>query len=213
MNLQIVGLALAILASQTTARRQACENKVFAHLIIGNTYNYTQQDFLTEIQIAHAAGIDGFALNFALPVNFSSTDLSLNQVYSAAEQYGNGFGLFLSFDYGVVPNWEPSVVISYINRYSSSPAQYRYKDKPFVSTFEGPDHASDWEEIKAQTGCFFIPDYSSKGAVGAAALPNVDGLLSWDAWPEYTNDVPTTDQDVGYAYLIPGPTLTDVALF
>ena len=38
-----------------------------------------------------------------------------------------------------------------------------------------------------------MPDYSSQGASGAAALPNVDGLFSWDAWPNGANDI--TDAD------------------
>ncbi|KAF1351430.1 glycosyl hydrolase family 71 protein [Delphinella strobiligena] len=186
----------------------ACHHEVFAHLIIGNTYNYTQQDFLTSIQAAHTAGIDGFALDIALPANFSSTDTSLDDIYAAAEQYDHDFTLFLSFDYGVVPNWDPLTVVTYINRYSNSSAQFKYNGKPFVSTFEGWEHASDWASIKTQTGAFFIPDYSSQGASGAAALPNVDGLLSWDAWPNYTADVPTTDQEYmtaldGRPYMMP----------
>ncbi|KAJ0353197.1 hypothetical protein COL154_012253 [Colletotrichum chrysophilum] len=57
--------------------------------------------------------------------------------------------------------------------------------KPFVSTFEGPDNAEDWVEIKAATGCFFIPDWSSLGAKPAMAKANgvADGLFSWAAWP------------------------------
>jgi hypothetical protein len=37
-----------------------------------------------------------------------------------------------------------------------------------VSTFEGPDQASDWIEIKAKTNCFLVPSWSSKGAKDAA---------------------------------------------
>lgn len=190
------GLALAVLLLRATFEAVACSNQVFAHLIIGNTADYTQQDFLDSIGNASAAGIDGFALNIATDAVFAHTDQSLNDVYSAAEQFDQSFKLFLSFDYGVVPDWDPSVVIEYINRYKNSSAQFLYEDKPLVSTFEGPSHASNWTDIKDQTGCFFMPDYSSLGAAGAAATDNVDGLLSWDAWPDYTADVPTTDQEV-----------------
>lgn len=206
-----LGLALINLLVQSPIRRAACDNEVFAHLIIGNTYNYSQQDFLDSITTAHAAGIDGFALNIALPANFSSTDQSLSEVYAAAEQFDNDFYLFLSFDYGVVPNWDPQTIISYISTYSNSSAQFMYESKPFVSTFEGWQHASDWENIKDQTGCFFIPDYSSQGAAAAAALPNVDGLLSWDAWPNYTADVPTTDQEVILTLMLK-PSCTELTL-
>lgn len=36
---------------------------VAAHHMVGNTYPYTQNDWESDIQAAHAAGIDGFALN------------------------------------------------------------------------------------------------------------------------------------------------------
>ena len=36
---------------------------VVAHHMVGNTYPYTPQDWADDIQDAHDAGIDGFALN------------------------------------------------------------------------------------------------------------------------------------------------------
>lgn len=36
---------------------------VFAHVIVGNTYPYTVQDWEADINLAHAYGIDAFALN------------------------------------------------------------------------------------------------------------------------------------------------------
>ncbi|THY82274.1 glycoside hydrolase [Aureobasidium pullulans] len=176
--------------------------------MIGNTYGYSQQDYLNDIQAAHNAGIDGFALNFATNNVFASTDIALNDIYKAAESFGNSFRLFLSFDYAVVPDWDPLTVVEYIDRYKTSSAQFKYNGKPFVSTFEGPDRAADWENIKNQTGCFFIPDYSSLGAFGAASLPSVDGLLSWNAWPQYQDDVPKADQEYisalgGRPYMMP----------
>lgn len=189
-------LALAAMLVQARIRPVNCTNEVFAHLIIGNTYSYTQQDFSDNIQAASDAGIDGFALDIATPAIAAHTNQSLDYVYAAAESFSKPFKLFLSFDYGAVPDWDPSLVIEYINTYKTSSAQFYYNGKPFVSTFEGPSHASDWTNIKSQTNAFFIPDYSSLGAAAAASTVNVDGLLSWDAWPNYTADVPTTDQEV-----------------
>ncbi|KAL1297531.1 hypothetical protein AAFC00_006103 [Neodothiora populina] len=202
------GIAVAVFLAQAPVRHALCDKEVFAHLIIGNTYGYTQADFLNDIKAAHNAGIDGFALNIATPAVFPATDESLNNVYSAAEQYNNGFSLFLSFDYGAAPDWDPTMIISYINEYKDSAAQFKYNGKPFVSTFEGPGHASNWDDIKTQTGCFFVPDYSSLGASAAAALPEVDGLFSWDAWPNHEDSVPTADQDyqnalAGRPYMMP----------
>ncbi len=39
---------------------------VFAHLIVGNTYPYTLQHWMNDINLAHAYGIDAFALNIGL---------------------------------------------------------------------------------------------------------------------------------------------------
>lgn len=36
---------------------------VVAHHMVGNTFPYTKQDWAEDIQLAHSAGIDGFALN------------------------------------------------------------------------------------------------------------------------------------------------------
>jgi hypothetical protein len=47
-----------------------------------------------------------------------------------------------------------------------------------------------------------MPDYSSRGTVGAASLPNVDGLLSWEAWTQYQNNVPEADEAVCCEYTL-----------
>jgi glucan endo-1,3-alpha-glucosidase len=36
---------------------------VFAHHMVGNTYPYTFENWKSDISLAHAHGIDGFALN------------------------------------------------------------------------------------------------------------------------------------------------------
>ncbi|GKT90280.1 glycosyl hydrolase family 71 protein [Colletotrichum tofieldiae] len=48
-----------------------------------------------------------------------------------------GFKLFFSFDYAG-PGPSPS----------TSSAYFRHQGKPFVSTFEDPDQAEDWHDIK-----------------------------------------------------------------
>jgi hypothetical protein len=108
-----------------------------------------------------------------------SNDQSLALAFNAAEAQGS-FQLFFSFDYAGNGSWAEGDVISLINQYKSSTAYYHYKGAPFVSTFEGPGSASDWNNIKSQTGCFFVPDWSSVGAGPAIALGNgvADGLFS-----------------------------------
>jgi hypothetical protein len=140
-------LALLAAASQTHCKA------VFAHVIVGNNGVYTEMDWYNDIKAAASALIDGFALNIG---NDDFTDTQLNNAYSAAEKYGNNFKLFLSFDYGAVPAYDANTIIRRINAHSGSTAQYNYATgKPLVSTFERPQHAADWGNIKAQNNCFF----------------------------------------------------------
>ncbi|OAL33162.1 hypothetical protein AYO20_07644 [Fonsecaea nubica] len=191
--LTFIGFASPILAQS-----------VFAHVIVGNTYSYTQANWASDIATAAAAGIDGFALNVGYldTINpFGFVQAQLDNAYQAAD--AAGFQMFLSFDYLAQGAWDQNAVIRTVNGYSSHASQFKWEGKPLVSTFEGADHAGDWAYIKAQTNCFFVPDFSSQGAEGAAGKPNVDGLLSWNAWPNGANDM-TDDDDKAYVTALDG---------
>jgi hypothetical protein len=92
----------------------------------------------------------------------------------------DGFALFFSFDYAGNGSWAEADVISLINKYKYYGGYYLYNGAPFVSTFEGPANAKDWANIKNETGCFFVPDWSSVGAIPASEEADgvVDGLFS-----------------------------------
>lgn len=96
------------------------------------------------------------------------------------------FKLFFSFDYEADGAWPKEAVLSLIQEYQANGAYYNVDTQPLVSTFEGTDNTEDWIDIKNQTGCFFLPDWSSLGPEDAwDAADNVaDGLFSWDAWPD-----------------------------
>lgn len=49
--------------SQTSAGPTGPRKYVFAHHMVGNTFPYKPQDWSDDIALAHASGIDGFALN------------------------------------------------------------------------------------------------------------------------------------------------------
>lgn len=153
----------------------------------------TSQDWQNDISAAKAAHIDGFAMNIATQDSY--TDTVLQTAYDAAATVG-GFSMFLSFDYLSGGPWAAQDVITKINTYSGKTAQFKYQGKPLVSTFEGVNNVGDWPNIKAQTGCFFIPSWTSLGPSGFAADPGTaDGAFSWDAWPEGVQDMDTsTDQ-------------------
>ncbi|OHW99154.1 glycosyl hydrolase family 71 protein [Colletotrichum incanum] len=100
-------------------------------------------------------------------------DKSVKAVFAKAEQLG--FQLFFSFEYAGNGPWKKQVVIEMLQKYRLA----------FRSTFESPAQADDWVDIKAQTGCFFVPDWSFDGARRAMERAGgvADGLFSWDAWP------------------------------
>ncbi|KAJ3952892.1 hypothetical protein N0V92_010655 [Colletotrichum tropicale] len=116
---------------------------------------------------------------------------AIADAFSNAEALG--FKLFFSFDYAGRGPFSKDEVISWINKYAPSSAYFRHQGKPFVSTFEGPDQAEDWVDIKATTGCFFVPDWSSLGAGPAVEKAGgvVDGLFSWAGWPWGDQDMDT----------------------
>jgi hypothetical protein len=143
-------------------------------------------DWASDLALAKAAKIDGFAMNIA--AGDPNTDAVLAAAYAAAETAGD-FTMFLSFDYLSMGAWDAVQVINKINQYKSSAAQFNYQGKPLVSTFEGVGNTGDWAGIKSATGCFFVPDWSSLGPAGFAHhLQTVDGAFSWDAWPEGAAD-------------------------
>lgn len=45
------------------AKRDDTPKSVFAHFMMGNAYPYTTEDFEDDIKLAHANGIDAFAVN------------------------------------------------------------------------------------------------------------------------------------------------------
>jgi hypothetical protein len=141
------------------------------------------------MKFAQQAHIAAFALNMAYgdPTN----EPSLVQVFDAANIMG--FQLFFSFDYAGNGAWPKSTVIDYLTQYGSNAAHHHYQGKPFVSTFEGAASAADWIDIKTETGCYFVPDWSSLGAKAALEVsPGVpDGLFSWAGWPWGPNDMDT----------------------
>ncbi|KAE8144645.1 glycosyl hydrolase family 71-domain-containing protein [Aspergillus avenaceus] len=183
------------------------EKGAFAHFMVENAHDWSVSDWENDMKLAKEAHIDAFALNFAA----SLTDLyPLASAFQAAES--TGFKLFLSFDYAGAGPFEKSIVIGFILLYGDLPPYYKFRGKPFVSTFEGPGNAEDWKEIKKETGCFFVPSWSSLGAKDALELGTADGLFSWAGWPWGNKDMDTyvdasyldyLDQADGKPYMMP----------
>ncbi|KAL4864067.1 glycosyl hydrolase family 71-domain-containing protein [Aspergillus spectabilis] len=171
---------VVVLATQAMHIQLANAKAVFAHFMVTNSENYTSNDWESDMQLAKDANIDAFALNMAW--KDGTNDRSVKMAFEAANS-----------------------VISMIKEYGSNGAHFQHDGKPFVSTFEGPGSAEDWVDIKAQTGCFFIPDWSSVGAKPAVGLANgvAHGLFSWSAWP-WGNQTMETYTDASYVQYLEG---------
>ncbi|KAH6623975.1 glycoside hydrolase, partial [Chaetomium sp. MPI-SDFR-AT-0129] len=174
-------LACLLSASHVLANVQA----VFAHFMVGNTAMYSMADWEDDMADASASHIDGFVLNMAR--GETTNGASLANAFTAASNLGNGFKLLFSFDYAGNGLWDKADVIALVNTYAPHAAYYKRGSQPLVSTFEGPAASADWPDIKAATGCFFMPSWSSLGAGPAWAKGTADGLFSWAAWPEGAN--------------------------
>ncbi|KKA17141.1 Glucan endo-1,3-alpha-glucosidase agn1, partial [Rasamsonia emersonii CBS 393.64] len=176
---------------------------------VGNAAEMTPQQWESDIQQAKDAHIDGFALNIA--AKDPNTDGILQNAYAAAEAVGD-FKLFLSFDYEAEGPWPMDSVIAKINTYKNSTAQFRFQNKPLVSTFEGTGNVDDWPKIIEATGISFIPCWTSLGPSGlVSALKIVDGFFSWDAWPVGAEDITTSSDEAWIAALSGKPYMMPVS--
>lgn len=144
---------------------------------MSNTGNYTVDHWENDMVLARESKIDGFVLNMARGEETNGE--SLANAFLAAGNLGSDFKLLFSFDYAGHGLWEKQDVIDLINKYSNNPVYYKRGWQPLVSTFEGPKASKDWEDIKRETSCFFMPSWSSLGAAPAWSRGIADGLFSW----------------------------------
>ncbi|KAL4794005.1 glycoside hydrolase [Aspergillus venezuelensis] len=171
---------------------------------MSNTANYTPETWESDIHAAKAAHIDAFALNTGYGMTFTNT--SLSDAFAAASALD--FKLFFSFDYTATTygvhgegHWSPPNITALLDEYIAHPAYFRtpYKGshRPLVSTFEGFEAASDWAGIKKNVSeeVVFVPDWASVGPVRASNVSAMDGLMSWNAWPDGTNSMDTSDDE------------------
>ncbi|KAL3490249.1 glycosyl hydrolase family 71-domain-containing protein [Aspergillus germanicus] len=209
-SLPLLALLLSSLFFQCTQSKA-----VFAHFMVANTKNYTLATWKTDILLAQSASIDAFALNagYGMP----HTPRALADAFAAAEELN--FKLLFSLDYSGSGFWPKDRVVDILTEYIPREAYFRHTDgRALVTTFEGFQAAGDWGDIKRvvanrtananandTTGdeggerdveggcCFFIPDWTSVGPRRAGNVPAIDGLMSWDAWPNGSHDMNTTE--------------------
>lgn len=133
-------------------------NQVWAHHMVGNAYPYQVSDWLTDIRLAKAAGIDGFALNIG--TEQWQTDRSAD-AYAAAQQSGLDFKMFFSLDMTSLGCWSGSDaqrLVNIVSRFANHPNQAWHNGKVLVSTFAGSDcHFGTSQGSNAWQGQFVDP--------------------------------------------------------
>jgi hypothetical protein len=94
-------------------------------------------------------------------------------------------------------------VIDLVKHYRDYSTYWKEGGKPLVSTFEGGEYSSEWNNIKANTSAFFIPEWGNLGPQASVNTGLVDGLFSWDAWPNGATDM-NTNGDMNYRNALQG---------
>ncbi|OBZ69458.1 Glucan endo-1,3-alpha-glucosidase agn1 [Grifola frondosa] len=167
---------------------------VVAHFMVGNTFPYRMEDWINDIRMAHAHGIDGFALNVG------REDWQRHRVsdcYEAALQAEVPFKLFLSFDMTSIPascQGDICVLNDYVAAFAKHPSQLLYEGKALVSTFAGKNSlfgfsnlSAAWRYAKAvleQTApIHLVPSFF----INPGRYPEIhamDGYFNWNgSWP------------------------------
>lgn len=195
------GLTVSLLLAVACQAPLAAAKAVFAHFMVEYVGSWSVAKWESEMALAQAAHIDGFALNIRM--GDETAAIAISRAFPAAEN--RGFKLFFSFDYAGGGPWDIQTIEVFLKGYGVSPAHYKHNGKPLASTFEGPDNADDWIRIKQNTNAFFVPDWSSLGAKAALekspGVPN--GLFSWASWPWGDMDM-TTYTDASYLQYLNG---------
>ncbi|KAI0353317.1 hypothetical protein OH77DRAFT_1407081 [Trametes cingulata] len=184
---------------------------VFAHVLVGNLYNYTVDNWAKDIALAASKGIDAFALN----VGADSWEPSqVANAYAAAGQYNakrpvpnantssttnsttiSPFKLFLSFDMSSIPCSSASNVQTlqtYIKTYANDTSQMMYNGRMLISTFAGESCTfganslnQAWiNAVKPQNGSLPAVSFIPSFFVDPKTFPNltvIDGAFHWNS--------------------------------
>ncbi|KAH9480429.1 Glucan endo-1,3-alpha-glucosidase agn1 [Psilocybe cubensis] len=183
-------------ASQLPTDANSPRKYVVAHHMVGNTFPYTVQDWADDIALAHASGIDGFALNMGID-DWQPDRVS--DAYTAAHQSNLDFKLFLSLDMSSFPCASPNdaqALRDLVNAHASHPNQLQIDSKAFVSTFAGEacnfgqgSTANGWktqftQHPDLQGKIHFVPSFFIDPATFKDFADVMDGDFNWNSgWP------------------------------
>ncbi len=172
-------MATRVSAVSTQAAASQAAKRVFAHYMVAwprGGPNAGIDDYIAEFHDAQQRGIDGFALNCG--GWYQSEPLYRARVltmYRAAEQFGNGFKLFVSAD-----GKAQDELVDIVHATTGLPAQLTVDGKPVVSAYGlGGKDAVRCEALIAQAeslGAYFVPHFmpsTGEAEIGAAVASEV----------------------------------------
>ncbi|EIW59482.1 glycoside hydrolase [Trametes versicolor FP-101664 SS1] len=176
------------------ARQSGVPKVVVAHHIVGLTAAFTVDDWTSDMTLAKANGIDGFALNVG---NDPFTTTQAQNAYQAAEALD--FKLFFSLDMSSFPCTtadDATKLRDLTMQFATSPSQLQVDGKAFVSTFAGEactfgqaDPPSGWRTQFTQhpetTGkVHFVPSFFIDPATFNTFTGVMDGDFNFNSgWP------------------------------
>lgn len=166
---------------------------VFMHHLVGNTYPYTQADWVDDIRKIQEKGVDALALNIG---GDAWQRQQVASAYAAASELGTNFKLFLSFDLTAI-GCDLNDLVDRVNQFANHPNQFHVGGRPMISSFAGKCLGNDgWANLKARTNGYLMPFIEAiEGQYNA--WPSLDSWLCWGcAWPQ--GDVDKTTNDDNY---------------
>ena len=139
--------AVAILLGSITIPAQAQTKQVFAHYMVTNQdYGTGVTGYMTEIQQAQAAGIDGWALNCGGWSAQTYYQTYTANIFQAAHNLGTGFKLFFSAD--LCCGLSQSDIINMMQTYGNDSNYFKYNNRPVLTSFAGQAQGqSFWQGV------------------------------------------------------------------
>jgi len=184
-SVALAGLAASSAIGQqwqnSLAARQEGGNLVFCHFMIGIVGGRTSaSDYDDDMKRAKAAGIDAFALNIGVD---PFTEQQLQYAYESAAN--NDMKVFISFDFNWFKTGEASRVGQMIATYGDKPAQLKYDNKIFASSFAGDGLDVAAMREAAGVDVFWAPNFHPEMDSDFGAI---DSALNWMGWPNDGNN-------------------------
>jgi glucan endo-1,3-alpha-glucosidase len=189
---------------------------VFAHVIVGNTYNYNIDKWKSDVLLASSKAIDAFTMNVGRD---DWQPARVRDAYNAAQQVAPNFkckplspehgssstnmiySVSVSLDMTSLPCASvadgQSIINNFIAPFKSHPNRYIYNGKMFLSTFAGQSCTfgqgsapAGWKWLVANAGTplYFIPNVQiDNAALLSTTWSFIDGYSELSALAQETN--------------------------